>query len=110
MFTYDSDMAWDFGLPWYRPTRICHVTSGSEFGWRTGNGKLDPALPDNLPPVVNIGPGSPTSVLHARNAKFPEKYRKALYAFDWSFGIIYNIFLEPDGASDRKSTRLNSSH
>src|SRR3546814_739762 len=99
MFTYDSDMEWDFGLPWYRPTRICHVTSGSEFGWRTGNGKLDPALPDNLPPVVNIGPGSPTSVLHARNAKFPEKYRKALYAFDWSFGIIYNIFLEPDGAS-----------
>src|SRR3546814_5570254 len=76
MFTFYSDMEWDFGLPWYRPTRICHVTSGSEFGWRTGNGKLDPALPDNLPPVVNIGPGSPTSVLHARNAKFPENYRK----------------------------------
>ncbi|MEY3946055.1 MAG: hypothetical protein RJB03_761, partial [Bacteroidota bacterium] len=22
MFTYDSDMEWDFGTPWYRPTRI----------------------------------------------------------------------------------------
>ena len=29
LFTYDSDMEWDFGMPWYRPTRICHVTSGS---------------------------------------------------------------------------------
>src|SRR5690606_15890709 len=28
----------------------------------------------------------------------PEKYRNALYAFDWSFGIIYAISLEPSGA------------
>ena len=44
MFTYDSDMEWDFGLPWYRPTRICHVTSGSEFGWRPGTDKWSPCL------------------------------------------------------------------
>lgn len=99
LFTYDADMEWDFGMPWYRPTRICHVTSGSEFGWRTGNGKLSANLPDNLPPVLDIGPGSPTNLMHARNAKFPERYRKALYAFDWSYGVIYNIFLEPQGAS-----------
>lgn len=104
LFTYDSDMEWDFGLPWYRPTRICHATSGSEFGWRTGNGKLSPSFTDNLPPVLNIGPGSPTNLIHARNAKFPEKYRNALFAFDWSYGVIYNIFLEPDGAS-YKATR-----
>ncbi|MGK0186545.1 MAG: hypothetical protein ACI9R3_002328, partial [Verrucomicrobiales bacterium] len=30
MFTYDSDMEWDSGAPWYRPTRVCHATSGSE--------------------------------------------------------------------------------
>ncbi len=29
MFTYDADMEWDLGLPWYRPTRVCHVASGS---------------------------------------------------------------------------------
>ena len=23
LFTYDADMEWDIGLPWYRPTRIC---------------------------------------------------------------------------------------
>ena len=99
LFTYDSDMEWDFGMPWYRPTRICHVTSGSEFGWRTGNGKWSPAYPDNLPPVLNIGQGSPTNLIYGMNAKFPAKYQNSLFAFDWSFGIIYAIQLTPNGAS-----------
>lgn len=99
MFTYDSDMEWDFGLPWYRPTRICHVVSGAEFGWRTGNSKWLPGNPDNLPPVVNIGQGSPTNVVSGQTAKFPQKYRQSIFAFDWSFGIIYSIYLKPKGAT-----------
>lgn len=99
MFAYDSDMEWDFGMPWYRPTRICHVTSGSEYGWRTGNSKWSPAYPDNLPPVINIGQGSPTNLIHGMNAKFPAHYKKALFASDWSFGIIYAIHLKPNGSS-----------
>ena len=99
LFTFDSDMEWDLGTPWYRPTRICHVTSGSEYGWRTGSGKWSPSFPDNLPALVNIGQGSPTAVIHGKTAKFPEKYQKALYAFDWSFGIIYAIHLQENGAS-----------
>ncbi|GAB4000212.1 hypothetical protein GCM10028807_52500 [Spirosoma daeguense] len=99
MFTYDSDMEWDFGLPWYRPTRICHVTSGAEFGWRTGNSKWLPGNPDNLPALVNIGQGSPTNVLSGMTAKFPQKYRQSIFAFDWSFGIIYAINLKPKGAT-----------
>ena len=99
LFTYDSDMEWDFGMPWYRPTRINHVTSGSEYGWRTGNQKWSPEFPDNLPAILNIGQGSPTNLMFGTNAKFPEKYQKALYAFDWSFGIIYAISLEPEGGT-----------
>ena len=99
LFTYDSDMEWDFGMPWYRPTRILHVTSGAEFGWRTGNSKWSPEFPDNLPAVLNIGQGSPTNVMFGTEAKFPAQYRKALLAFDWSFGIIYAIHLIPSGAS-----------
>ncbi|WP_157637871.1 c-type cytochrome [Flexithrix dorotheae] len=99
LFTYDSDMEWDLGMPWYRPTRICHVTSGSEFGWRTGNGKWSPSYPDNLPPVLNIGQGSPTGVLYGQNAAFPAKYKSTLFAFDWSFGIIYAIHLKPSGST-----------
>jgi hypothetical protein len=30
LFTYDADMEWDVGAPWYRPTRVCHVVSGAE--------------------------------------------------------------------------------
>ena len=99
MFTYDSDMEWDFGTPWYRPTRICHVTSGSEFGWRPGTAKWSPVWPDNLPAILNIGQGSPTNVVYGGNARFPEKYRRAVFAFDWSFGIIYAVHLQPKGAS-----------
>lgn len=99
MFTYDSDMEWDFGTPWYRPTRVCHVTSGGEFGWRPGTDKWSPDYPDNLPPAINVGQGSPTNFIYAGNAHFPEKYRKAFFAFDWSFGIIYAIHAVADGAS-----------
>ncbi len=99
IFAYDADMEWDFGMPWYRPTRINHVTSGSEFGWRTGNSKWSPNYPDNLPAVLNIGQGSPTNAMFGYGANFPSKYKKALYAFDWSFGIIYAIHLTPNGAT-----------
>lgn len=99
MFTYDSDMEWDIGSPWYRPTRICHVTSGSEFGWRPGTNKWSPVWPDNNPAILNIGQGSPTNVVSGINARFPEKYRRSIFAFDWSFGIIYSIHLDQQGSS-----------
>ncbi len=103
LFGYDSDMEWDFGMPWYKPTRICHITSGAEFGWRTAASNWSPTFADCLPAVLNLGQGSPTGVFAGRGARFPEKYQKALYAFDWSFGIIYAVHLQPDGASYRAS-------
>ncbi len=36
LFVHDSDMESDIGMTWYRPTRICHVVPGAEFGWRSG--------------------------------------------------------------------------
>jgi putative heme-binding domain-containing protein len=99
LFAYDADMEWDFGLPWYRPTRICHVTSASEYGWRTGNSKWSTTYPDNLSPVLNIGQGSPTSLLSLRDAKFPAKYKKSLLAFDWTFGIGHLIKLKASGST-----------
>jgi len=99
LFTFDADMEWDIGLPWYRPTRICHVTSGSEFGWRSGSGKWPAYYPDSLPAAVDIGPGSPTGITFGTGAKFPAKYQQALFACDWSFGVLYAVHLQPDGAS-----------
>ncbi len=99
MFVYDSDMEWEFGLPWYRPTRVMHATSGSEFGWRQATNKWSATYPDNLPAVINIGQGSPTNLIHLKDAKFPAKYKHTLLAFDWSFGIVHGINLKPSGSS-----------
>lgn len=99
LFAYDADMEWDMGTPWYRPTRVVHATSGSEFGWRSGAGKWPTYYYDSLPPAVDIGPGSPVGVEFGHGAKFPAKYQKALYILDWTFGTMYAIHLTPDGAS-----------
>ena len=96
LFTYDADMEWDIGMPWYRPTRICHVTSGSEYGWRTGSGKWPSYYPDNLPAVHNLEQGSPTSVLSTSKVNLPSKYQNGLLVMDWSFGTVYFIDLIPD--------------
>ncbi|HUP77874.1 MAG TPA: c-type cytochrome [Pirellula sp.] len=99
LFTYDADMEWDFGSPWYRPTRVCHATSGSEFGWRSGTGKWPTYYEDSLPPAVEIGPGSPTGVLFGTGAKFPAKYQRALFILDWTYSTIYSVELTPQGSS-----------
>lgn len=99
LFTYDADMEYDFNTSWYRPTRINHVVSGSEFGWRNGAGKRPAFFPDNLGAVVDIGPGSPTGTTFGYGAKFPARYQNALFALDWSWGKLHAIHLEPDGAT-----------
>ncbi|HEX3998428.1 MAG TPA: heme-binding protein [Pirellulales bacterium] len=101
LFTYDNDMEWDVGLPWYRPTRVCHLTSGSDSGWRNGSGKFPSYYPDNLPAAVNIGLGAPTAVAFGYGTKFPAKYQQALYILDWTYGVIYAVHLEPNGSSYR---------
>ncbi len=98
LFIYDADMEWDVGSHWYRPTRINFSVSGSDYGWRSGTGKWPNYYEDSLPPVVEIGPGSPTGLLSGTGTKFPTKYQRALYAFDWTFGTIWAIHLEQKGA------------
>ncbi len=95
LFAYDADMEWDFGTPWYRPTRVNHATSGSELGWRSGTAKWPASYPDSLPALVDIGPGSPVGVCFGYGSTFPEKYQRALYVADWTFGTMYAIHLEP---------------
>jgi len=99
LFTYDSDMEWDLGTPWYRPTKIALVASGTEHGWRNGTGKWPEYYIDTVPPIINIGPGSPTGVLSGKGAKFPTRYQDAIFALDWTFATIYAIHLTPSGAA-----------
>ncbi len=91
LITYDSDMEWDMGMPWYRATRIVHATDGSELGWRSGAGVWPWYYVDSLPPAADVGPGSPVGVTFGYGTKFPAKYQRALFACDWTFGTIYAI-------------------
>ncbi len=99
LFTFDSDMEWDWGMPWYRATRIVHGVTGGEYGWRSGTSNEPEYYADTLPPAVDIGLGSPTGVKFGTQSKFPEIYRKALFAMDWAYGRIVAVQLTPHGAS-----------
>jgi len=99
MFTFDADMEWDAGAPWYRPTRINHVISGADFGWRRGTSKWPDYFPDCGPTLLNIGLSSPTGVIFGTKSQFPGKWRRAFFICDWAYGRIMAVQLRPQGAS-----------
>ena len=99
LFTFDSDMEWDIGMPWYMPTRINHIVDAGDYGWRSGAGRWPEYYADSLPAVVDIGPSSPTGTIFGTGAKFPAKYQRALFAADWTYGTLYAIHLAADGAT-----------
>ncbi len=99
LFAFDSDMEWDRGTPWYRPTALYHVTIGAEFGWRSGTSKWPWELPDVCPPVIALGEGSPTGVFAGTHAAFPPAYRESVFVMDWSHGAIRRISVTPKGTS-----------
>ncbi len=98
MFTFDSDMEWDVGLSWYRPTRVLHLVSGSDFGWRHGSGKWPASYPDSWPAVVDIGLASPTGVEFAP-ASFPAPWNERLLIADWTHGTLHGVDIHPRGSS-----------
>lgn len=99
IFTFDSDMEWDTGTPWYRPIRVNHLVSGGEYGWRNGTGKWPAYYPDSLGAVVNVGMGSPVGVAFGYGARFPAKYQHAFFIQDWAYGKVYAVHMTPQGAS-----------
>jgi putative membrane-bound dehydrogenase-like protein len=99
LFTFDSDMEWDVGAYWYRPVRLNHCTAGAEFGWRSGAAKRPAYYLDSLPGTIDVGRGSPTGVIFYDHTQFPERFRGALIACDWSMGRLLAFHLKKTGAS-----------
>ena len=99
LFTYDSDMEFDVGVPWYRPTRINHVTSGAEFGWRANSGVWLDYFADSLGSVLDMGPGSPTAISFGHHSKFPAEFQDKLFVCDWTFGTIFTVEMQESGSS-----------
>ncbi|MDF1812074.1 MAG: c-type cytochrome [Verrucomicrobiales bacterium] len=99
IFTYDADMEWDAALAWYKPTRVLHVVSGADYGWRRGTGKLPEYYEDSLPSVVDVGLGSPTGLEFGYQSNFPGKWKNALFTGDWTYGRILAVHVEERGSS-----------
>jgi putative heme-binding domain-containing protein len=97
--TYDSDMEWDMGLPWYRPTRLYQVLSGVDYGWRSGTSTWPTDYPEAPPALVDVGPGSPTGLVAVGNQ---------VLALDWTFGTVYGLVVTagPGGLKGTMSTQL----
>ena len=99
VFTYDADMEWDIGTPWYRTPRLLHLVSGAEYGWRSGSAKWPVDSAESRPAVAELDAGSPTGVASAHESAFPEPWRSRMYLADWAYGRVLAVDLVPDGAS-----------
>ncbi|MEX0726506.1 MAG: PVC-type heme-binding CxxCH protein [Planctomycetaceae bacterium] len=97
IFTYDSDGERDISLPWYRPTRVFRVAPGSNAGWVSQSWKWPNDYLDMMPVVANCGRGSPTGVVCYRHRQFPESYRDAIFALDWTYGRVLVVRLDENG-------------
>jgi putative heme-binding domain-containing protein len=106
LFTFDSDMEWDIGLPWYRPTRVNHLVPGAEFGWRSGWSTWPAYFVDSLPATIDIGRGSPTGIEFYDHSRFPEKYSGALFLCDWSQGRILAVTMQAAGGTYRAESEV----
>jgi glucose/arabinose dehydrogenase len=104
LFIHDADMESDEGTSWYRPTRLCHVVPGGEYGWRSGWSKWPDYYADSLPAVVDTGRGSPAGITTYNHFMFPVRFHGALFTADWSQGKILAIKLKRSGASYTATT------
>ncbi|MDF1813835.1 MAG: hypothetical protein P1V20_16655, partial [Verrucomicrobiales bacterium] len=98
-FVYEADMEWESALAWYKPTRVLHIVSGGDYGWRRATGKWPAYYEDSLPAAYDVGLGSPTGVEFGYRSSFPDPWRDCLFIADWSYGRIIATRLAPDGAT-----------
>jgi putative membrane-bound dehydrogenase-like protein len=110
LFTWDSDNERCVSLPWYEGTRFYHVIPGGNYGWmapqRAATWRRPPYFFDVVPPILDMGRGSPTGVACYRHVQFPEKYRGGFFCCDWTFGKVWFLKLRPSGASYEATKEL----
>lgn len=106
LFLHDADMESDEGMTWYRPTRLCHIIPGGEYGWRSGWAKWPDYYVDSLPPVLETGRGSPAGIVTYNHFAFPARYHGAIFTADWALGRILAVRLKKSGAGYTASSEV----
>src|SRR5436190_13322131 len=82
LFSFDSDMEWHVGLPWYRPVRLNHWAIGGDQGWQEV-GAYPPYYIDSVPGILDVGRGSPTWGVFYEADLLPQKYRNSFLVCDY---------------------------
>jgi hypothetical protein len=59
-----------------------------------------------LPPIKDIGLGSPTGLTFGYHARFPAKYQEAFFMCDWTYGKLYAAHLSPEGSAYKAETEV----
>jgi putative heme-binding domain-containing protein len=98
-FLFDSDMEWDIGLPWYREVRTVHAILDGNYGYRNGSGKYPQYYIDSLPPVRDLGRGSPVGVEFYTSYAYPREFFDSFFEADWSRGRLLYTALTAEGAT-----------
>jgi hypothetical protein len=111
LFTYDADMEFDKGHPFYRPTNVAQLISGADMHFRNDAGtRKRPAYDiDAWQPTIFLGSGSPTGITFGTGTKFSGRYQDALFLSDWSYGNIYAVHLAADGSAYTASAEVFAS-
>ena len=99
LFVHDADMESDEGTSWYRPTRVCHIIPGGDYGWRSGWSKWPDYFLDSLPAALDTGRGSPAGITTYNHHMYPVRFHGVLFTADWSQGRILAVRLKRSGAS-----------
>jgi putative heme-binding domain-containing protein len=82
LFSFDSDMEWHVGLPFWRPVRLNHWLTGADLGWNEV-GALPPYYIDTIPGVLEVGRGSPTWGVFYEHTQLPPRFRDAFLVCDY---------------------------
>ncbi len=86
-FSFDSDMEWHTGLPWYRPVRLNHWAIGGDQGWQEV-GAYPPYYLDCLPPILEVGRGSPNWGVFYEHSQFPDSYHDSFICCDYRWKSV----------------------
>src|SRR5688572_22015009 len=108
LFSFDSDMEWHVGLPWYRPVRLNHWAIGGDQGWQDV-GAYPPYFIDCVPGILDVGRGSPDWGIFYEHTQLPKKYQDSFLVCDYRWkreskddyhttGRLLAFFLEREGA------------
>jgi putative heme-binding domain-containing protein len=109
LFSFDSDMEWHVGLPWWRPVRLNHWLVGGDQGWQEV-GAYPPYFIDCLPGILDVGRGSPTWGVFYEHNQFPSRYHDSFLVCDYRWkresndqyatsGRLVAFFLKREGAA-----------